>query len=224
MQNIRDIITENWKIINENVDNACVKYNMPRPEILGATKFQEMDKINIAAELGLSLIGENRVQAYLERINEYPENLTRDFIGVLQSNKIASIVGKVRYIQSCGSSQAAVQINNCAKSNSIIQEVLLQINIANEETKSGIKPEETECLLEFAANDLKNIKIAGLMVIPPPNQEEKYFEKAQILFNDFKARYELSVLSQGMSDSYVSAIKYGSTLVRIGSCLFGQRG
>lgn len=222
MQSIKEIITENWKIINENVENACAKYNMHRPEILGATKFQEMEKIRIAADLGLNLIGENRVQAYLDRINDYPENLTRDFIGVLQSNKIASIVGKVRYIHSCGSLKSAMEINRQAEKNGIIQEILLQINIADENTKSGINTEETADFLS-TAKDLQSIKISGVMVMPPPEQEEKYFEKAQILYNDFKARYNFSVLSQGMSDSYISAIKYGSTLIRLGSCLFGGR-
>jgi pyridoxal phosphate enzyme (YggS family) len=218
-----DYITENLKKINYNIDNLCAKYNLPPPEIMGATKYVDIELITFAFENGLKYVGENYVKHYLEKQKKYPQELKVDIIGHLQSNKINHTVNQhIRYIQSVDSIKIAELINKRAKELNFVQSIFLEINIGDEDTKTGINPNQLENIL-LQTSKLENVKIKGLMYMPPFGKEEYFLPKGQELFEKYKADFNLEIISAGLSDSYLTAIKYGSGLIRLGTAIFGDR-
>ena len=170
--------------------------------------------------------GENRVQEFLGKYENYSEKSEIHFIGGLQKNKVKYIIDKVSMIHSVDSVELAAEIDRRAGSHGLVKDILLEINIGGEESKGGIAPSE---LIETAkaVSGLENVRIRGLMTIPLVNCDEKYFASMQELFENSKQKYSflsgMDTLSMGMSGDYATAVKYGSTLVRIGSGLFGYR-
>ena len=198
--------------------------------LLAATKTVSAEKINYAHSLGINTIGENRVNELLEKYDDLDKDIDLQFIGHLQSNKVKYIIDKVSLIHSLDSEALAKEIDKQAKKHGLIMNVLVEINIGGEESKSGIRPEEAESFIKKAAL-YPNISIKGLMAIPPvcntPKEAENYFLKIREIFLDIKAKkvdnVNMDILSMGMSADYKEAIKCGSTMVRIGSALFGAR-
>lgn len=200
--------------------------------LLAATKTVPAEAINYAVDrLGITDIGENRVQELLEKYDAlHKENLNIHFIGRLQTNKVKYIIDKVCLIHSLDSERLAAEIDKQARKAGRVMDVLVEINIAGEESKGGISPEEAE---EFALGLSKypNLRARGLMAIPPAeaSKEEfiKYFSKTRKIFIDIfqkKLHNDSScILSMGMSDSYIEALDCGSNLIRLGSALFGRR-
>ncbi len=226
-------IEYNYKKIENDINETCLKANKERKDVifLAATKTVDVKYINFAISLGLKYIGENKVQEFLSKYEDYDlENANAHFIGHLQSNKVKQIVGKVDLIQSCDSLKLATEISNQSKKLGIISDVLVEVNIGNENNKSGILPEQLEELLCQTAN-LENIKVKGLMAIPPftdnITQTCKFFSKMNNLFIDIKAKnidnIYMDYLSMGMSADYKEAIQTGANIVRVGSLLFGDR-
>ncbi|MBP1550319.1 MAG: YggS family pyridoxal phosphate-dependent enzyme, partial [Oscillospiraceae bacterium] len=166
------------------------------------------------------------VQEYLSKKDFYDKSAEVNFIGHLQSNKIKYIIDSVTMIHSVDSIRLAAEINKQAERYEKCMDVLIEVNIGREESKSGIFPEQLEGLI-YEAAQLKNIRIRGLMTIPPIFNAEESFEKMQTLFNDLQAKRidntSIDTLSMGMSSDYALAVKYGSNIVRIGSGLFGTR-
>lgn len=219
-------ISENYKHITDSLARAADQYTGGKvPEIMAVTKTVPPEIVNYAASLGIKLIGENRVQEYLSKQNDYSPSLRKHFIGNLQTNKAKYIVGEMELIQSVGSLRLAKEINRCAIKKNIIQDVLIQINIGGEESKGGVSPDALEELLH-SISDMKNISVKGLMTIPPPG-DEKYLYNMQCLFLDISSKnidnIFMDTLSMGMSSDYLAAVKYGSTVLRIGTALFGSR-
>ena len=220
-------IDENYKRILENVNNSIAKYRNPNDcvKIMAVTKTVQPEAINHAIGLGINLLGENRVQEYLSKKDFYkPSEI--NFIGRLQTNKVKYIINDMSLIHSVDSLKLAQEIDKFALKNNKIQNVLVEVNIANEETKAGICPNQLkEFLKEISV--LKNIKVNGLMTLPPANSGEKFLSKMQELYIDISQEkldnIDMNILSMGTSSDYVEAIKYGSTLVRIGTALFGAR-
>ncbi len=221
-------IDENIKKIEYNVEEAKAKYRKQDDDIrvMAVTKTVDYNVVNYAASKGLTLLGENKVQEFLEKKDFYNRNCEINFIGHLQSNKIKYIIKSVSLIQSVDSIRLAEEIDRQALKNDITMDVLAEVNIGGEESKSGIMKSELEELV-YRIADLKNIRLKGFMTIPPVIEPEKYFCEMQELFNDYKGRNientEMSILSMGMSSDYVLGIKYGSNIVRIGTALFGAR-
>ena len=226
-----DIFTENYKEICENIAAAAVRSGRRLEDItlLAATKTVPAEVINFAIESGITYIGENRVQEFLSKENDVTKAVHKQFIGHLQTNKVKDIVGKVELIQSVGSLKLARAINAQSEKLGIVTDVLIEVNIGEEESKSGISPEMLEELVN-EMRELPAVRLRGLMAIPPvcenPSQNIPYFDKMCKLFIDIRDKNKdnnISILSMGMSDDYVQAIEHGATMVRLGTALFGRR-
>lgn len=223
----------NYDFINEKIAEAAMKAGKTRDDItfLSATKTVEPEYINYAISLGLSYIGENKVQELLSKYDQYNlENCSLQFIGHLQSNKVRQIVGKVDLIQSIDSMKLAKEVSKCSLKNNITSDILVEVNIGKEENKSGVMPEMLEELVEEIST-LPAVNVKGLMTIPPicekKDEIRRYFEKMNRLFLDISSKkldnVSMDILSMGMSSDYYEAILEGANMVRIGSALFGNR-
>lgn len=221
-------ISENLKRIRYDIEEARIKYRKPDDivKIMAVTKTVPYERVNYAINEGITLLGENRVQEYLSKKDFYDKSAEVNFIGHLQSNKIKYIIDSVTMIHSVDSLKLAAEINKQAERCKKCMDVLIEVNIGREESKSGIIPELVDNLI-YEASQLKNIRIRGLMTIPPIFNAEESFDKMQILFNELQAKRidntNIDTLSMGMSSDYALAVKYGSNIVRIGSGLFGAR-
>jgi pyridoxal phosphate enzyme (YggS family) len=217
-------------LIKDNIERIKAEIN-GRASLLAATKTIPPDIINYTADCGITLIGENRVNELLEKYDSIDhERLETHFIGHLQTNKVKYIIDKVSLIHSVDSLELAQTIDKYAFRTGLRMDILVEINIANEPTKSGIKFEETDEFIEKLSS-LENIRVCGLMAVPPKceNSQENnvFFNKLSKKFIDIWGKKvdnsNIGILSAGMSDDYQQAIENGSTLVRIGSAIFGPR-
>ncbi len=226
-------IDYNVEFIKEKINEAAVKTSRSIDDIdfMAVTKTVEPIFINRAIEKGVKLIGENKVQEFLgkkEFLNL--DNCKANLIGHLQTNKVKQIVGEVSMIESVDSVKLAKEISKRSQEKGLVTDCLIEVNIAGEESKSGISPEMLDELICECA-ELPFIKIKGLMTIPPicDNKREldKYFSKMHRIFIDIKGKKldntDISILSMGMSDDYYQAILCGSNHVRVGSAVFGPR-
>lgn len=226
-------IEDNYKDITANIAAAAVKSGRSPDEIrfMAVTKTLEPSLINHALSLGIDLIGENKVQELLGKL-EYikPEGVEKHLIGHLQSNKVRKIINTVSMIESVDSLSLLEEIDRQGEKNGVTMDILLEVNVGDEASKTGLPFDMTEALA-FRAAACKNVRLRGLMAVPPICETEilvrKYFEKMRSLFEALKAKKipgaQFDTLSLGMSSDYASAILEGSTLVRIGSALFGMR-
>lgn len=204
-------------------------------EIMAVTKNQPVELINYAInELGISLIGENRVQELLEKYDKLvlpsDRHVRIHLIGTLQTNKVKYIIDKVDMIESLDSLKLANEINKRAAASGRIMEVLVEVNIGREAQKGGVLPEELE---EFLLNisPLESIKVRGLMTVAPKTDKKEeifeYFRKTYQYFIDISQKNIhnicMDTLSMGMSSSYKEAVNAGSTRIRLGTTLFGER-
>jgi len=226
------LVTDNYKRLSERIENAKIKAGRTDTvNFMAVTKTVPPEIVNHSISLGINLLGENRVQEFLDKYEKYSGNYDVHFIGGLQSNKVKYIIDKVSMIHSVDSVKLAAEINKRAEAIGKTMDILLEINIGGEESKNGIS---ADALDELAAEigGFKNLRIRGLMTIPPVDingSSERYFEKMERLFSDLKSgtagrdNFLLDTLSMGMSGDFEKAIGYGSTIVRIGSLLFGYR-
>ncbi|WP_068861674.1 YggS family pyridoxal phosphate-dependent enzyme [Thermodesulfovibrio sp. N1] len=197
-------------------------------KLIAVSKSQSIDKIIEAADLGLRIFGESRVQEAKDKIEKIKDfNIEWHMIGHLQTNKVKDAVRLFEVIHSLDSEKLAVSINKEAEKINKIQRVLIQIKLSQEESKYGIEEDEVEKLIEKCKN-LNNIKIEGLMTIPPyfdnPNNVRPYFSKLRQIRDFLSNKYPfIKELSMGMSHDFEVAIEEGATMVRIGTALFGQR-
>ncbi len=224
---------ENYKLVTEKIHRAAEKAGRPFQDItlLAATKTVPIEVIKYAAEQGITCIGENRAQEFLEKydaLRSTPCDL--QFIGRLQSNKVKYLLNKVSCIQSIDNFKLASELSRlCVRENSSMN-VLVEVNIGREESKGGILP---EALLEFVdqIRELPGITVRGLMAIPPDcgdfNLLFQYFSSMRQYYVDIAAKkldnVFMDCLSMGMSSDFSMAIECGATMVRIGSALFGKR-
>ncbi|WP_242940752.1 YggS family pyridoxal phosphate-dependent enzyme [Ruminococcus albus] len=221
-------VLENYKRICDNVENARAKYRSSdeKIDIMAVTKTVAPEKINFAIEQGITLLGENRVQEYLSKKDSYIKTAQVHMIGRLQTNKVKYIINEVAMIQSVDSIKLAKEINRLAIKNGRTMDVLLEINIGDEASKSGVAAEGLDELI-YETAQLENVRIKGLMAIPPAGCGEDMFDRMHSIFLRVKERsvpnVSMEILSMGMSGDYELAIKHGSNLVRIGTALFGAR-
>lgn len=221
-------IRENYARICENIRGAMARAGRSgKVRLMAVTKTVPAEKIRFAAGLGIDLLGENRVQEFLEKRENYPPAEIH-FIGSLQTNKVKYIIDKVSMIHSVDNTRLAEEIDRRAAQRGLVMDILAEINIGGEESKSGVAPWEAR---DFCARlgSLKNVRLRGLMTIPPPGCGEERFAEMRELFGNIKSGVVLSdaacfdTLSMGMSGDYEAAIKHGATIIRIGSGLFGYR-
>lgn len=226
-------IEDNLKAIRENISEAAIKSGR-HPEdvqLMGVTKTVESVYINHALSLGINLIGENRVQEFLGKRDELRlDGVKKHLIGHLQTNKVRQIVGEVDMIDGVDSLKIAREIGRVSEKKGIETDVLVEINIGDEESKFGIDPTQLyENICEIA--EIGSIHIRGLMAIPPicddDAENRKFFMNMYRMFLDIKAKkidnVDMNILSMGMSGDYENAILEGSTMIRVGSSLFGRR-
>ena len=222
----------NFEDINRRIALASEQVGKKPSDIimLAATKTVPVEVINHAIKSGVKYIGENRVQEFLSKKEQLLPDAHRHFIGHLQTNKVKDIVGEVEMIESVHSLKLATEINRLCENLGKTMDILLEVNIGNEESKSGFLAEELEENL-LKISKLPFVKVKGLMTIPPicDNNEKsmQYFEKMSKLFIDIRAKIKDNIdmvyLSMGMSGDFEEAIRSGANIVRIGTSLFGQR-
>ena len=227
MTNSNDLayIDENLRIIRERCAEAKEKYRSPDDNIriMAVTKTVAPEAVNHAVKLGLDLLGENRVQEYLSKAEAYDKSAEVQFIGHLQTNKVKYIINSVSMIQSVDSLRLGQENSRLAVKNGRDMDILCEVNIGGEDSKSGIAPAELKWLIE-ELRELEGIRIRGLMTIPPPSDSDLFLGRMKELYDSVSSEYEgMDTLSMGMTHDYAEAIRYGSTLVRIGTGLFGAR-
>ena len=226
-------IADNVAAIRAKMDAAARNCGRDPKEILlcAATKMNDADAVRQAIAAGVDLCGENRVQELTAKLKENAyEGAPVHFIGHLQTNKVKQVVGKVDLIQSVDSLRLLKAIDAEAAKQGIRQDILLEVNVGGEESKSGFEPDEVLPLLE-QINEYPNIFVRGLMAIPPisqnPGDNRKFFQKILQLSVDISAKKYDNVLvnciSMGMSDDFEDAIACGSTMIRVGTAIFGKR-
>jgi pyridoxal phosphate enzyme (YggS family) len=226
-------IAENIAAIRSRMDAAAIAAGRDPKEILlcAATKMNDADAVRQAIAGGVDLCGENRVQELVAKSAENAyEGAPVHFIGHLQTNKVKQVVGKVDLIQSVDSLRLLQAINAEAAKQGIVQNILLEVNIGAEESKSGFAADDILPLLD-KMGEYPNVCINGLMAIPPISQKNgdnrKFFQKmCNISVDIIRKKYDnvrVDCMSMGMSDDYQDAIACGSTMIRVGTAIFGAR-
>lgn len=226
------IFDENYREIEKKITEAAQRVGKKREDIilLAATKTVAPEVINHAIESGIKYIGENRVQEFLSKEDALLPDAHRHFIGHLQTNKVKDIIGKVEMIQSVHSEKLASVIGKLSSERGIVTDILLEVNIGNEESKSGFLPSELASAVEKIAS-ISGVRIRGLMAIPPICEKKDeimaFFSEMHNLFIDIDTKkidnVSMEYLSMGMSGDYYEAILSGSNIIRLGTALFGQR-
>ncbi|MEZ7507969.1 YggS family pyridoxal phosphate-dependent enzyme [Cloacibacterium sp. Arc13] len=197
-------------------------------ELVAVSKFHPVEKIKEVYDCGQKIFGENKVQELLTKVNELPADIQWHLIGHLQTNKVKYIAPFIDTIQSVDSEKLLLEINKEAAKNNRIIKVLLQVKIAEEETKYGLEiAEAKEIFSNYLEHKYPNIEILGLMGMATftdnKNQVKSEFLVLKSLFDELSTFRKLETLSMGMSDDFALAIECGSTSVRIGSAIFGVR-
>ncbi len=227
-----DYLKEQIAFVIQAIERVCEKMNMPSKKVtlLGVTKTYEPDVINASIAFGITDIAENKVQEIIRKYDAVQKGVKWHLIGHLQTNKVKYIIDKVDLIHSVDSIKLAVEIDSRAGRIGKVQDILIQINIADETQKYGISPEALDELLE-QISELANIRVLGLMNIAPlvddPESLRIDFKAMNALYERLKhcayANVDAQVLSMGMSNDYDIAIEEGSNMVRIGTKIYGKR-
>ena len=223
-----DEISENLKEIRFNIEEAKAKYRCGGDivRLMAVTKTVPYEKINHVIKQGIDLLGENRVQEFLDKKDFYDKCAEVHFIGHLQSNKVKYIAKDIKCIHSVDSISLAEEINRLAAKASRRIDVLAEVNIGGELSKNGVSPDELEIMLR-CISQFEHINVRGLMTIPPHENPELFFGRMNELFHRISdmniPNISMDTLSMGMSADYAIAVRYGSNIVRIGSALFGAR-
>lgn len=223
-QNIIDIV--------KRIAAAAQKSGRKREDILllAVSKTIDVPRIKQAVDCGLKELGENRVQEILEKYDAMGKDVCWHLIGHLQTNKVKYIIDKVKMIHSVESIKLAEEIDKRAKQSNVIMDILVEVNIADEQSKFGVTPKETLSFIKNIAF-LDNIRIKGLMTVAPfvdnPEENRDCFRRMRQLLVDINAEkidnVNMNVLSMGMSNDFEVAIEEGATIVRVGTNIFGKR-
>ena len=226
-------IAENVALVRRNIAEAALAAGRDPEKIrlVAATKMNDASRVRQAIAAGVEICGENRVQEMLEKQAQGAyEGAELHFIGHLQKNKAKQVVGLAKLIHSVDSQELLALISRLAEARGLVQDVLLEVNIAGEAAKSGFAPEDVPQALAFASQ-LPGVRVRGLMAIPPicsfPDQNRPFFLRMRKLFVDNGGKkydnVSMDFLSMGMSGDYQEAIACGADLVRIGTAVFGPR-
>lgn len=224
-------VTENLKIVENKISAAAEKSGRKRSDVLlvAVTKTHPPKMINEAIKAGVTDIGENKPQEIRDKYDDVLK-VNWHMIGHLQTNKVKYVVGKCVLIHSVDSVKLAEEIDRQARKIGIVQDILIEVNISGEETKSGINPEKIYEMLDII-KDFQNIRVRGLMTIAPKTDNsitsKLHFDNIHKLFVDIRQKkydnISMDYLSMGMSGDYEQAIECGANIVRVGSAIFGAR-
>jgi len=223
------VISDNVKRVLKEIDE-CMDAGVGNSRsitLIGASKSQTIEKIREAYKAGLRHFGENYLQEAEEKIINLELNPTWHFIGAIQSRKAKKISQLFDWVHTVDSYKVAEKLNDSRPSSMNPLNICVQLNIDNEETKSGVSPDELESFIG-ELQYLNNLIVRGLMVIPMQRDDEyeqrKVFKKVKdIYYNLVNKGYDLDTLSMGMSSDFAAAIKEGATMIRVGTSIFGLR-
>ena len=227
-------IKDNYDEIIRRIAEAAERSGRSLEDItlVAVTKTHGADEINEVIDAGATDIGENRVQEMLEKYDSV-KDVRWHLIGHLQTNKVKNVIGKVVMIHSVDSLKLAKEIDKRSEAAGLVTDILIEINSAMEETKSGIDSAELKELCEEICRECEHVRIRGLMCIPPiaidPEDARPYFIEAAALFKEMQSwglpigKFSPDELSMGMSGDFEVAIEEGATIVRVGSSIFGPR-
>ena len=226
------MLRDNYEEVEKHIAEACKRSGRDRGEVtlIAVSKTKPVDQIREIDELGQRDFGENKVQELTAKYPELPEDTRWHLIGHLQTNKVKYVVDKACLIHSVDSLKLAQTISREAVKRTCSVPILIEVNVAGEDSKFGVRPEETEGLIRQIAQ-LPAVSVKGLMTIGPnvsnPEENRPVFRKLKELSVDIAGKninnVTMSVLSMGMTGDYQVAIEEGATLVRVGTGIFGQR-
>ena len=224
-------IRENVRRVQERIAEAAVRAGRDPSSVtlVAASKTQDAEKIREAYAAGIRVFGENRAQELRDKREAYGDAAVH-MIGHLQTNKANMVAGHCDLVESVDSLRLAAALNNAAAKAGVVQDVLAEINIAEEPEKSGLLPGELDAFLDGFV-DFSHLRLRGLMTIGPKPENEtanrKYFEKTYSIFLDKREKacnnIVMEIMSMGMSHDFETAILAGATMVRVGTAIFGQR-
>mgnify|MGYP002708915166 CR=1 FL=1 len=226
------IVKENLKEVEERICEACKKSGRDRSEVklIAVSKTKPVSMIEEAYASGILEFGENKPQELKEKYEILPKNINWHMIGHLQRNKVKYVVGRASMIHSVESLRLAEAIDQEAEKKGIVMPVLVEVNVAEEDSKFGVTVKDCPAFVEMIAK-LQHISVQGLMTIAPfvetAEDNRKYFEKLRKLSVDIRAKnidnVNMCNLSMGMTGDYQVAIEEGATMVRVGTGIFGSR-
>ena len=226
------MLKENLANVEKNIEQACKNAGRSRDEVtlIAVSKTKPVEMLQEIYDENIRDFGENKVQELCSKMEQLPSDIRWHMIGHLQRNKVKYIVGKVELIHSVDTYRLAEEINIQAKKQNVIVPILVEVNIAHEESKFGISAEDAILLVEEISK-LENIRIKGLMTIAPyvenPEDNRLYFRKIKHLSVDITNKnidnVFMEILSMGMTGDYMVAIEEGATMVRVGTGIFGER-
>ncbi len=226
------MLKENLTKVEENIQKACDKAGRDRSEVtlIAVSKTKPVEMLKEIYDEGIREFGENKVQEMCEKMELLPDDIKWNMIGHLQTNKVKYIIGKTSLIHSVDSLKLAEEIQKQAVKHDVIADILVEVNIANEESKFGISKDETIQMVKDIAK-LDHLRIKGLMTIAPfvenPEDNRLYFREIKQLSVDINNQnidnVSMDILSMGMTGDYMVAIEEGATMVRVGTGIFGER-
>lgn len=226
------MLQEHMEEVEERIAAACRRAGRDRGEVtlIAVSKTKPVEMLQEAYDLGVRVFGENKVQELTEKYEQLPDDIHWHMIGHLQRNKVKYLMGKAALIHSVDSLRLAEEISAQSVRHQVVTDILIEVNIAGEETKFGTDREEAISLVEEASR-LPGIHICGLMTIAPfvenPEDNRTYFRQIRELSVDIAAKkidnVDMRILSMGMTGDYEVAIEEGATMVRVGTGIFGAR-
>lgn len=226
------MLQDNLIQVEHNIEEACRRAGRDRSEVtlIAVSKTKPAETLQEAYDLGVRVFGENKVQEMADKYEVLPKDIRWHLIGHLQRNKVKYIIDKAVLIHSVDSLRLAQTIEKEAKKHNLTAHILIEVNVAREESKFGIFPEDLEVLVDEIAK-LPHIQVDGLMTIAPfvpdPEENRPVFRELRKLSVDISAKkvdnVNMSVLSMGMTNDYQVAIEEGATMVRVGTGIFGAR-
>ena len=224
------MIDENFKIIEEKINETCIKTNRKIDDItlVAVSKNNNISSISEAYSAGILNFGENKAQELRDKSKLVKENVIWHFIGHLQTNKVKYIIDTAEYIHSVDSVKLTEEINKRATGIDKIQKILIEINTSGENSKYGIKNLDEVNKITDHCSELSNIELVGLMTMAPFTENENIIRESFIRLREYKEELnkqglQLTELSMGMTNDYQIAIEEGATMLRIGTAIFGKR-
>ncbi len=226
------MIQENLAEVEARIADACKRAGRSRDEVtlIAVSKTKPLEDLREAYAYGCRNFGENKVQELCDKIEQMPSDIRWHMIGHLQRNKVKYLIGKTACIHSVDSVRLAEQIETESAKKNVITDILVEVNVAQEESKFGIPLEQAESYVrEFAG--FPHIRVCGLMTIAPytvnPEENRQFFSDLRKVYVDIKGKnidnVNMSILSMGMTNDYEIAIEEGATMVRVGTGIFGER-
>ena len=226
------MLRENFRQVEENIRRACGRAGRDPGDVtlIAVSKTKPVELLREAYDLGTRVFGENKVQEIVEKYEALPKDIHWHMIGHLQRNKVKYIIDKVDLIHSVDSVRLAETIEKEAAKHDLTANILLEVNVAEEESKFGLKVDEVEQVVDEIAK-FSHIKVCGLITIAPfvenPEENRPYFRRLRNLSVDIGGKnvdnVTMSILSMGMTNDYEVAVEEGATMVRVGTGLFGAR-